>query len=265
MPLVDHLAELRTRAAVCLIAALAGMLLSYALYDPWIANLLRGPLDALSGRTDNPFAVETPLLRLLRPSGGAIHPKLDLHFIGPIEVFMTKLKASFFAGLVLMSPLLFHQIWAFVSVGLRPGERRGAFLLAPASLALFLCGVAIAYLLMLPVVLYFLVIVSGRGLVPTLILSKYVSLVVVCCLAFGVIFEMPLVILFLARLGIVSPAMLRRNRKYAVVGTFIVAAVLTPPDVVTQVLMALPMLVLYEASVWLAKLAWRRDRSPAGP
>jgi len=123
---------------------------------------------------------------------------------------------------------------------------------------LFLLGLLIAYLIMLPVVLYFLVIVSGRGLVPTIILSKYVSLVVVCCLAFGVVFEMPLVILFLTQLGIVSPPFLVRNRKYALLLMFILAALLTPPDIITQAMMALPMLALYEASIWLSKIAWSR-------
>jgi len=259
MSLVGHLDEFRSRAIRCVIATLIAMIAAYSCYDPWILDLLKGPLDTLGGRTENPFVFANPLLRVLTSASGESESlSLDLHFIGPMEVFMIKLKASFFAGAILASPVILYQIWRFVSAGLTGKERRAVRVFLPASLMLFLLGLLIAYLIMLPVVLYFLVIVSGRGLVPTIILSKYVSLVVVCCLAFGVVFEMPLVILFLTQLGIVSPPFLVRNRKYALLLMFILAALLTPPDIITQAMMALPMLALYEASIWLSKIAWSR-------
>lgn len=176
---------------------------------------------------------------------------------------MIKIKASFFAGVLLASPFIFYQVWKFVAAGLTSNERRTVRVFLPASFVLFMCGLLIAYFIMLPVILYFLVVVSGKGLIPTLILSKYVSLVVVCCLSFGTVFEMPLVILFLTRLGIVSPGFLTRNRKYAILIMFVLAAVLTPPDIITQGMMALPMILLYEGSIWLSKWDWAHRHKAA--
>ena len=264
MSLVEHLGEMRGRLILCLVYGLAGMVIAYGLYETVVLSLLKGPLDMVSGNTDNPFVFDNPLLRLLKSSAGdAVAGGLKLHFIGPMEVFMVKLKASFFGGMLLALPLILHQVWGFVSGGLTVRERRTVRLFLPASLCLFACGLLIAYFIMLPVVLYFLVIVSGRGLEPMLVLSKYVSLVVLCCLAFGVIFQMPLVILLLARLGLVTPTLLAKKRKYAILLMFIASAVLTPPDVVTQVMMAVPMIALYELSIVLSKLAWKRRQAAA--
>ncbi|MFC1462421.1 twin-arginine translocase subunit TatC [Verrucomicrobiota bacterium] len=259
MSFVQHLGELRRRLISCTVATLLGMIVAYCVYDPWILDALRGPLDSVAGRMENPFAVDSPLLGIIRDSSAATRElNLDLHFIGPMEGFMVKLKAAFFGGLVLASPFIFCQIWAFLSCGLTGKERKAVRIFLPLSLVLFAGGLLIAYFIMLPIILYFLVIVTGKSLVPMLILSKYVSLVVMCCLAFGIIFEMPLVIYFLARLGLVSPEFLVRNRKYAILLMFIVAAMLTPPDIITQIMMGLPMMILYEASIWVSKGAWAR-------
>lgn len=262
MSLTQHLGELRHRLISCLLATLAGMIAGYCLYDPLLLDLLRGPLDTLAGRMENPFAVNSPLLSLLRDSSPTTRAlNLDLHFIGPMEGFMVKLKAAFFGGLLIASPFILYQVWKFVSCALTDKERKAMHTFLPLSVLLFLCGLLISYFMMLPIVLYFLVVVTGRSLVPMLILSKYVSLVVACCLGFGVIFEMPLVIFFLARLGLVSPGFLVRNRKYAILLMFIVAAMLTPPDVITQIMMGLPMMVLYEVSIWVSKAAWNRRQA----
>ena len=261
MSLVEHLAELRKRLLFCVIAVVIGMGIAWMCYDPWILNLIKGPLDSLGDRGDNPFVLDNPLLRYLRSSAEESEElNLNLHFITPLEVFMVKLKVSLFAGLIIASPFVLWEIWKFVSIGLTKKERRGVMVFPPIALGFFLCGVLIAYFIMLPVILYFLVVVSGRGLVPTLILSKYTSLVVLFCLTFGVAFEMPLVILFLSKLGIVTPKFLKEKRKYAILLIFLSAAILTPPDVVTQVMVAVPMVLLYEVSIWLSRLAWRRRR-----
>ena len=261
MSLVEHIAELRKRLLLCVIAIVIGMGIAWTCYDPWILNLLKGPLDSLGDGSDNPFVLDNPLLKYLRSSAeGTEELNLSLHFITPLEVFMVKLKASLFAGVIFASPFVLWEIWKFVSIGLTKRERRGVMVFPPIALAFFLCGVLIAYFIMLPVILYFLVVVSARGLVPTLILSKYTSLVVFFCLTFGVTFEMPLVILFLSKLGIVTPKFLKEKRKYAILLIFLSAAILTPPDVVTQVMVALPMVMLYEVGIWLSLLAWGRKR-----
>ncbi len=261
MAFVDHLDELRRRLIFCFIAAFGGMILAYAVYDPWILDLIKGPIDSLVPGTDNPFVFENPLLKLLGiQSGRAGQQALDLHLINPMEGFMVKVKASFFGGVILGGPVIFYQLWKFVSAGLSDRERRSVRSSLPVSLGLFLLGILVAYVGMLPVALYFLVVVTARELVPMLSLSGYVSMVVASCLAFGVIFEMPIVMFVLARLGIVSPGFLKKQRKYAILLMFIVAAVLTPPDVVTQAMMALPLLVLYEGSIIVSQIGWARNR-----
>ena len=262
MSFIEHLAELRQRLIYSLVATFAGMILAYSVYDPWLLDLIKGPLDALAGRVQNPFVLDTALQNVL---GGLCAESerlhLDLHFVGPMEGFMVKLKASFFVGLVLASPFVFYQVWQFVACGLRDVERKIFRIFMPISLFLFLCGLLIAYFLMMPFVLYFLVIDASVGLIPMLIISKHLSLVVAFCIGFGLIFEMPLVVFFLSRFGLVSPDWLVHNRKYAIFVMFIVAAVLTPPDVVTQVMMGIPMMVLYEISIILSRVAWQKRKA----
>ena len=263
MTLIDHLDELRKRAIRILIGAFIGTIVGYYCYDLWILNLLKGPLDALGGVSDNPFVFNNPLLQFLKqPADQAQNLRLDLHFIGPLEVFMMKLKVSFFAGILMASPYIFYQVWAFVAAGLTEKERKMVNVFVPASVILFFIGCAFAYFLVLPVTLYFLVVVCANGLVPMLIISKYVTLVVVCCAAFGIVFEIPLIILFLTKLGIVSPMFLAQKRKYAILVMVTLAAILTPTtDVVNLALMSVPMIVLYETSIWLSRLAWRRRQA----
>jgi sec-independent protein translocase protein TatC len=263
MTLIEHLDELRKRAIRILIGAFIGTIVGYYCYDLWILNLLKGPLDSLGGVSDNPFVFNNPLLTFLKqPSDKAQNLRLDLHFIGPLEVFMMKLNVSFFAGMLMASPYIFYQVWAFVATGLTEKERKLVRILVPVSVILFFIGCLFAYFMVLPVALYFLVVVSANGLVPMLVISKYVSLVVICCAAFGIVFEIPLIILFLTRIGIVSPMFLAEKRKYAILLMITLAAILTPTtDVVNLALMSVPMIVLYEISIWLSRMAWRRRQN----
>ncbi len=259
MSLIDHLDELRQRLILSLSAAFAGMVIAYYLYNPWILDFLRGPLDALNGRMENPFVFHSPVLALIKASyGQAADIDLTLHFMGPAEAFMVKLKASFFAGMVFALPVIFYQIWKFVACALKKEEKESLRFFFPLSLGLFIFGMLMAYFVVLPMVLYFLVIVVGEGLEPTLILSKYISLVVMCCLVFGLAFEMPVVIVLLTRLGIVTPSFLAHNRKYAILLIFIIAAILTPPDVISQLMLGLPMTALYEVGIWFSRIAMAR-------
>jgi sec-independent protein translocase protein TatC len=263
MSLVDHLDELRKRAILCLVATFAGMVLIYCVYNPWVLYILRGPLDGVAGKADNPFAFNTRLVAFLQASlSEAQRANMDLHFIGLLEGFLVKLRTSFIAGMVLTSPFIFYQIWKFVSVGMTAREQKAVQVFFPVSLLLFVCGILIAYFIMMPVVIYFLIAGGGAGLTPNLTVSQYVSPVALCCLGFGVVFQLPLVILVLTRLGIVTPTFLRKKQKYAILMMFVLGAMLTPPDIVSQMLLAFPLIVLYEISIWLSKIAWaRRQRS----
>jgi sec-independent protein translocase protein TatC len=259
--LIDHLDELRRRLLYALAAVCIGTLLAYGLYDLLILPFLKAPLDALAGRIDNPFIVDNPLLRALcRETRNLPENSLALHMIDPLEGVMTKVKASFFGGFILAFPVVLLQAWKFIAIGLTPVERRGIRVFLPAALLLFVAGVAVAHALLLPPVFYFLLVAQAGDIIPQLTVSRYVLVVAYACLAAGLIAQMPLLILLLTRIGLVTPQQLAAKRKYAILFIFIVAAILTPPDVVTQILLALPMMVLYEFSIILARLGSRSTK-----
>ena len=259
-PLLEHLAELRKRIIICLLAVVLGMIASYLLYDVVILDIIRSPIDVLSGKEDNPFALPSPFLKLFESLKIKLeNPDLTLHYIGPLEAFAVKIKLSLFCGIVFALPLLLYQAWRFISIGLREKERKIARIFLPISFFLFLAGLLFSYFIMVPVGLYFLINVSG-ALVPMLTISKYASLVLILIIVFGVIFELPLAILFITKVGLVTPQALAKKRKYAIFAMFILAALITPPDVFTQLMLAIPVIILYEVSIWISKLSWRKSR-----
>ncbi len=178
---------------------------------------------------------------------------VDFHLI-PGRVFFY-LKLALVCGFLLASPVIFSQIWRFVAPGLYRHERRLLFPFIIISTFCFISGAAFGYGVVFPPAFRFLVGYSNDLLTSLPSVSEYFSLALRLLLAFGVIFEMPILMIFLARLGVIDVAFLHRNRKYAILINFIIAAVLTPtPDVVNQMMMGIPLLVLYEVSVvavWL--------------
>jgi len=190
-----------------------------------------------------------------------VKPVGRLVFIAPQEAFITNVKIAFFGGLFLTSPFIFYQIWEFVSSGLGRKERGYVLLFGLFSFIFFIFGSFLGYFIIVPVGINFLLRAGTEFVTPMITVGRYVSFCMSLCLAFGVIFQVPLVILFLTKSGIITPKFLSDKRKYIIVAIFILAAVLTPPDVVTQCLMALPLIVLFEASILVSKLAHReKDR-----
>lgn len=196
--------------------------------------------------------VERILALLLRPVGRVV-------FLAPTEAFFVRLKVAALAGVFLSLPVVLYQIWRFVSVGLTTTERRYTLSLLPAALALFVAGGAFAFLVILPIGVRFLLSYQTENLVPMISVAAYTSFAMTFVLAFGLLFQLPVVILFLARLGIVTPATLAAGRKYALLAIVVASAVLTPGgDVVSQLLMAAPTYLLYEASIWIARFVTPR-------
>ena len=235
--LLDHLVELRAR----LLRGVAGLLLLFVALLPF-ANRLYGWLAQ-------------PLLDKLPKGGQLIAVEVASPFFAP-------LKLAFFVALVVAMPWLLYQAWAFVAPGLYRRERRLAFPLLASALALFYAGCAFAYFIVLPAVFTFLNKVTPPGVAMMTDINAYLDFVLVIFLAFGASFELPVALVILVLLGWVTPAQLREWRGYAVVGIFVVAAVITPPDVVSQLLLALPMVALYEAGI-LASSALARSRASA--
>ena len=236
LSITEHLRELRRRVLVCVVAVLAGSVVSFAFYRQIIEFLSRPAYDLETG------------------SG------LDLVFIEVTELLTTAVKVSFVAGFVLALPVILHQVIMFVAPGLTGRERRYLFLFMPAALMAFAAGVAFAYYVLTPPALRFLLGFSDVA-TPLIRISNFVNLMVRLLFWMGVAFETPLIMYMLAQLGIVSAQRLSRFRRYWVVIAFILAAIITPTfDPVNQALVAGPLLVLYEIGVLLARLAGRSRR-----
>ncbi len=223
MTFLDHLEELRKRvlySAVALgIAAVAGFFFSQR-----ITNLLTRPVP-------------------------------ELVFLAPAEAFVVQLKVALIAGLFLAAPVIFYQFWRFVRPALLPHEVKYVVSAVIVSSVLFVTGVAFAYLVVVPTAMKFLLSFQTPKLRAMLSISEYVGTVGTFLFACGVMFQLPVIMFFLTKLGVVTPRFLARNQRGAIVAIFIVAAVLSPPDVFSQVLMAVPLLALFELSILASFLA----------
>lgn len=185
-------------------------------------------------------------------------PVGKLIFTEPAEAFLSYVKIALWGGLILSSPFVIYQLWQFISAGLKPQERKYIALFGPFSFVLFAAGGAFGYCVIIPVGIKLLLSFSSDYLVPMISVSNYISFVGMLVVAFGIVFQLPLLCLFLTKTGIITPTFLTRKRRHAIVIIFIVAAALTPPDIVSQFLMAIPLLVLYELGILLSKVAGRR-------
>jgi sec-independent protein translocase protein TatC len=175
-------------------------------------------------------------------------PVDSLYFNAPVEAFMVRLKLSFALGFLVSFPYILFRVWSFVSPGLFRRERRLVVPLIVASTVLFYTGVVFAYWIMIPVVLGFLLKFGTEMLEPLISVGKYFGFVTKLCFAFGLVFQLPLAVVFLTAMGVISARALLRQWRWVIVIIFVAAAILTPPDPASQILMALPLVVLYFAS-----------------
>jgi sec-independent protein translocase protein TatC len=237
MPFTEHLEELRHRLIICFIAVGAGFLISY-FFAKQLFELLM-----------------LPLIRVMPPGEKLIFTALP-------EAFITYLKVAFLAGIGLASPVIIYQLWRFIAPGLYRKERRMLLPIVLFSTIFFLGGALFGYFVVFPFGFKFFVSFATEYIRAMPSLSEYLGFAAKLLFAFGVIFELPLFVFFLARLGLITAAQLSHQRKYAVLVIFIVAAILTPPDVFTQLLMAGPLWALYEISVWVAKIFGKKKPAP---
>ena len=229
IPFTGHLEELRRRLIVCFVAVGIGFVLSY-------------------GFKEKLFQI------LTRPLIGVMETGDKLIFTGLPEAFFTYLKVAFLSGIILATPIIFYEFWMFVAPGLYDKEKRLMLPIVFLSTLFFLGGSFFGYFIVFPYGFKFFLGFASEIIRPLPSMREYLSFASKLLLAFGVVFELPLVITFLAKLGIVSVSFLKKNRKYALLLFFVGAAILTPPDVVTQIMMALPLMVLYEISIVGARI-----------
>ena len=188
------------------------------------------------------------------------YQEIDLYFVKPYEAFLTRIKVAALSGLVLAIPVFFSQMWLFVSPGLYAQEKKIAFPLILVSAILFFTGAFFAYRIVVPLSLNFLLSFQTDTLKPLLGVSPYFSFLLGMVLAFGLVFDFPVILLGLIRLGTVNTQMLKKARKLVIILIFITAAILTPPDPVSQALLALPLILLFEISIVVGR--WVEKKQP---
>ena len=228
--IIEHLEELRKSLIISVVAIIIAAVGSFY-YSEQILTLIMAPLSSLNE---------------------------GLVVTGVTEAFFVKLKLSFLSGFVIAFPIVVWAIWRFFKPALYPQERKYVYILLPISVLLFVTGVLFAYFGILRLVLNFFIYIAGSNLETMFKVDQYVSFVMAFTIPFGLVFELPVVMFFLTKLGIVNYQMLAKNRKYALLIIVILAAALTPgPDPVSQMFMAVPVYLLYEISIWISKFAKR--------
>jgi len=195
----------------------------------------------------------------MRPLVRALPPGSSLVFTAVPEAFFTYFKAALLAGVFFSSPFILYQLWAFISPGLYEREKKYVYPYLFVSSFFFALGALFCYFIVFPVVFRFFLSFATPEIRPLPAIREYLTFTIKLLLAFGLLFQWPALILFLARMGVVSAPVLSRNRKYAILAIFVAAAVLTPPDLVSQLLLAGPLIIMYEGSIWIAKLFRKRE------
>jgi sec-independent protein translocase protein TatC len=236
MPFMEHLGELRVR----IVRSLVGLLVGLGIALPFSQKIV----DYLA--------------RPVRATGN------NLVFLALTEAFWVQMKVAVIVGLFLAAPVILWQIWAFVAPGLHEHEKKYAAPFVIVGSLLFIGGGVFSLKVVTPYAIHFLLSYSRPGLQPMISIGSYVDFLLKFTVAFGLVFELPLAITLLARMGVVTPATLAKNRKYAILGAFIAAAILTPtPDAFNQTLMAGPLIILYEVGIICARLFGRRPKAAA--
>jgi len=235
-PLTSHLQELRKRLILSFLAVGAGFVICYA-FSQHLFDIL-----------------SKPLLKMM-PEGSS------LIFTSVAEAFFTYMKVAFIAGIMVASPFVLYQIWAFVAPGLYRHEKQYVIPFVTAGSFFFVLGILFAYFVAIPVGFRFLLGYATDFIKPMPSMKEYLSFSIKFLLAFGLVFEFPVVLVLLARIGIVDAKTMARHRKYAILLIFIFAAVMTPPDIISQLLMAIPLMGLYELSILLSKIFGKKKKA----
>ncbi|HQG44195.1 MAG TPA: twin-arginine translocase subunit TatC [bacterium] len=231
MPFLDHLEELRWRIIWSLLAVVAAAVGCYFFVDQIVALMVHpAPKD------------------------------IKLIFLSPTEAFMTYLKVAGYAGLVVAFPFVAWQFWRFVVPGLYAKERKAVGPIVLFTVLCFAVGALFAYFLIIPFGLKFLLSYQSDFLVANITIGKYLSFVVTMLLVFGLVFELPVLAYFLSLIGVLTLQFLRSKRRYGILIIFIIAAILTPPDAFTQMMLAIPLLFLYEFSIFVSAAVYRKRR-----
>jgi len=228
MPFLDHLEELRWRLLKSLISVFVFMLIALAFSDY--------------------------LLEFLLYPGKQLEVPIQIQVLKVQTVFMIKLEMALVAGVIFSLPVIIYQVWQFIAPGLLEKERRYLPLVIISTVGCFLIGVAFAYYIIIPYALEFFFRLAPEGVENHIALDFYIGFILRILVIFGVVFELPIISMILTRIGILTPTFMRRFRKHSIVTAFVLGALLTPPDPTTQVMLAIPLILLYEFSIYISYL-----------
>ncbi|KIO56692.1 hypothetical protein B4064_0141 [Caldibacillus thermoamylovorans] len=231
LTVIEHFVELRRRLIFIIVFFLLAMIGSFFLAEPLIVYLQQ---------TDEAASLELNAFRLTDP-------------------LMIYMQIAFIIACVITSPFVMYQLWAFISPGLYEKEKKITLAYIPVSVFLFLLGISFSYFILFPFVVHFMKQLGDRMEINQVIgINEYFHFLLQITLPFGLIFQLPVIILFLTRLGIITPDFLSKVRKYAYFIFLVIAGLITPPDVLSQMMVTLPLILLYEVSIWISKLAYRK-------
>jgi len=237
MSFLDHLEELRMRIIKAVLALVVASALAGFFADFLVQDVLLGPLR---------------------------HVGLKVQVLTPYGIMLLYMEVVLFSGLILSMPALLYQLWAFVAPGLMPNERQYASRIVFFTSLCFLSGIAFGYYVLIPAALTFFAGFGTESIALNIAADKYISFILSMILGAGLVFELPMVTFFLAKFGIVTPALMRKYRRHAFIGILIISALVTPtPDIITQSLLSAPMILLYEMSIFIAKFAQKKPATTA--
>ncbi|MFZ4164285.1 twin-arginine translocase subunit TatC [Brevundimonas sp. NPDC058933] len=273
-PLMDHLIELRGRLLICVVAFIVAFIGCFAfseklylfLVQPYVVSAAFHQTVGAHGHV-SPFDLILGTARLI-PVPDVDHQSVKLIYTAPLEILFTKMKLAGLGAVIVAFPVLAWQLYRFVAPGLYRNEK-GAFLpFLVAAPLLFLLGAALVYFVMLPFVMWFSLSqqIIGQGVSAELLpkVSDYLNLVTALILAFGLCFQLPVVMTLLGLAGMISSQVMAKGRRYAIVAVVVIAAVVTPPDPISQLMLAVPMVLLYEVSIWCVRIIeLRRKKADA--
>ncbi len=230
LTLIGHLAELRKRIIICVMALIVMSAVSYLFIEPVVMDILK-------------------------PAG-----KYEFIYLTPSELFLSYIKLSVIAGASISAPIIFMEIWIFIKPALKKEEKRYILLSLLGGSLLFISGVIFAYKVVVPFTLEFFSNLNIEEVKPMISFESYVGFITTLLLCFGIVFELPILMILLTQFGLLKVKFLNKNRKYIILIIFIVAAIITPPDVISQVLIAGPMMLLFEFGVVLSKIIEKKKR-----
>lgn len=227
MPFLDHLEELRGKLIKSVIALIVGVIIC--------------------------FIVAQYILEFLKYPATRLDPPLLFQFLKVQAIFIVYIEIGFFGGITLALPFIIYQLWSFVAPGLHSQEKKYFIPMVAASTFLFLVGIFFAYYIILPLALTFFVNLAPEGIRADIAIDEYIGFAIRLMFLFGIIFELPMLSFTLAKVGILRSTIMRTYRRHGIVAIFIVAAMLTPPDPITQVFLGIPLILLYELSVYIVR------------